>query len=174
MSQYDNVVAEMAELSAWNFKRQQRIEELEAQLAAEVKRREEAERDARYEIEKARSQLEAAGYQLRMIEGRHNKLIETVANGMAFQPPAPMVFEIDPISNARAEKAEAELAEERARLDWLEQDMAKLDDGTAVFYEDGLYRFPYLMRGEGGYGGGVGERAFCGLRAAIDAARGKR
>lgn len=83
MSQYDNVVAEMAELSAWNFKRQQRIEELEAQLAAEVNRREEAEADA------ANCRMEY-------------KQLFTRAAAICDQ----------------YNQAQAELAEERARLDW--------------------------------------------------------
>jgi septal ring factor EnvC (AmiA/AmiB activator) len=72
-------------------------------------------------------------------------------------------------ANARAERAEAELAAERARLDWLE--MAEKTDHAHCPENDGQrWRFPYLMDGTGGFGGGVGHKYFDTLRAAIDAA----
>ena len=93
-------------------------------------------------------------------------------------------------ANARAERAEAELAAERekaeryrlatlkldaeltaerARLDWLE--MAEKTDHAHCPENDGQrWRFPYLMDGAGGFGGGVGHKYFDTLRAAIDAA----
>ena len=66
-------------------------------------------------------------------------------------------------------KLDAELTAERARLDWLE--MAEKTDHAHCPENDGQrWRFPYLMDGAGGFGGGVGHKYFDTLRAAIDAA----
>jgi hypothetical protein len=60
-------------------------------------------------------------------------------------------------------------ARDTARLDWLEK-AYQGEHEHAPYFNDGLWRFPYLVSGAGGYGGGVGEATFNTLREAIDAA----
>ena len=76
---------------------------------------------------------------------------------------------------AKIAALETELAEARKdseRLGWMEEDMRKCDEGVAIYFADGKFSFPYLVSMAGGFGGGVGEKSFSDLRAAIDAARG--
>lgn len=78
---------------------------------------------------------------------------------------------IDSICEATALRTRvAELEKDGARLDWLE--MAEKTNHPSCPENDGnSWRFPYLMDGAGGFGGGVGHKYFDSLRAAIDAAR---
>ena len=65
-------------------------------------------------------------------------------------------------------KEVAELRRDRDRLDWLEK---KDPQPYQPYYDNGKWRIPYLMSGDGGFGGGVVEATADSLRAAIDAAR---
>lgn len=61
------------------------------------------------------------------------------------------------------------MQEETRRLDWLEADMAKEDEGVGIDCADGRFRFPWLDNGAGGSGGGVYHANYNTLREAIDA-----
>jgi len=62
---------------------------------------------------------------------------------------------------------------------WVNRDKERLDAYVkmvqeefpfAPYYSDGCWRYPYLMGGEGGFGGGVAEKTFASFHEAIDAA----
>lgn len=55
------------------------------------------------------------------------------------------------------------------RLNWIEADMQE-NEPVSIEFRDGKFRFPYLVSGAGGLGGGVGEANFDSLREAIDVA----
>ncbi len=63
-------------------------------------------------------------------------------------------------------KAQLALAREDGEmLDWLEK------KDPQPYYEDGKWRIPYLMKGEGGFGGGVGHYVSNSLRGVVAIAR---
>lgn len=58
-----------------------------------------------------------------------------------------------------------ELIRDRTRIDWLAD-----HPESGPYLEDGLWRIPYLVSGDGGFGGGVGTMTHRTLRGVIDLA----
>ncbi len=58
-----------------------------------------------------------------------------------------------------------EIIKDSKRIDWLSK-----NPENSPYFQDGLWRIPYLMNGAGGFGGGVGEFSHSTLRGVIDIA----
>lgn len=86
---------------------------------------------------------------------------------------APSAEKRDAVAKAgqRLRDAVAGFSEASSRLEWLDADMRKNDDGVGIEYRDGQFCYPYLVNAVGGFGAGVGEAYFKTLAEAIDSAR---
>jgi hypothetical protein len=71
---------------------------------------------------------------------------------------------LNALSTQGADRGDAE------RLDWYERACSEGHPHTPECHE-GVWCYPYLVVGAGGFGGGVGHKAFASLREAIDSAR---